>query len=420
VTGQLERVFSSRMRGPHADRLAEWAGRSAFAGLQIADVILVSMMAGLAVWEGSMGLGIHPLLPATVFALEVGLLLFRRRAPFLVFLAMAVLLFAGGILSQILNIDLPLGNSTGDLCLWIAVYTVAALRGPRWAALAILSEFIVYIPAGWLNNGCDVFCDIGWSALFVFAAIAGYGMRQGRRLHEDLSAQTDLLRRTREERVRLAVTEERTRVARDLHDVVAHGLTVMVVQAGAARALAVGNPSRAREALTAVDRAGVDALGELSLLMSSLGSDPPDADPSHSNDEGPSVRSLVAHAKAAGVQVELSIEGEPDDLDPALEISVYRIVQEAMTNVSKHAPGARTWIRIRYSAQAVEIEVTNSGAPAGPEPAHEAVPGAGQGLIGIAERAALFGGEIDAGPTGQGGFRLRTSLRRDAMNPVTA
>jgi signal transduction histidine kinase len=292
---------------------------------------------------------------------------------------------------------------------------VAALRGPRWAVLAIIVEVAVYTPLTRIPNTCDVFCLVGWSGLFVFAAIGGTAVYQGRRLNEELGAQTELLRRTREERVRVAVTEERTRVARDLHDVVAHGLTVMVVQAGAARALVSGNPSRAREALAAVDRAGRDALRELGSLMSSLGSIPLDAAPLPDG-EHPSIRSLVDHAVSTGMRIELSIEAEPDGLDPGLEVSLYRIAQEALTNVRKHAPGARASVRVRYSSLAVEVEVTDSGLAT--EAAETTVPGAGQGLIGIAERAALFGGEMEAGPTAEGGFRLRARLPRQAVAPV--
>jgi signal transduction histidine kinase len=295
---------------------------------------------------------------------------------------------------------------------------VAALRGPRWAVLAIIVEVAVYTPLTWIPNTCDVFCQVGWSGLFLFAAIGGTAVYHGRRLNEELGAQTELLRRTREERVRLAVTEERTRVARDLHDVVAHGLTVMVVQAGAARALVATNPSRAREALDAVDSAGREALRELDSLMSSLGSDPVDAPESLPEGEHLSIRSLVDHAVSAGMHIELSIEAEPDALDPGLEISLYRIVQEAMTNVRKHASGARAWIEVRYSPQTVEVEVIDSGSPT--QLVERGVPGAGQGLIGIGERAALFGGEMEAGPTADGGFRMRTKLLREPVTLVDA
>jgi signal transduction histidine kinase len=151
--------------------------------------------------------------------------------------------------------------------------------------------------------------------------------------------------------------------------------------------------------------------------MSSLGSIPLDTTERPDGDY-PRVRSLVEHAAGTGIHVELSIDPEPEALDPGLEISLYRIVQEAMTNVRKHAPGARAWIQVRYSSQAVEVEVIDSG-PTSETPGRT-VPGAGQGLIGIAERAALFGGEMEAGPTAEGGFRLRARLLREPIAPPVA
>src|SRR5207248_9613223 len=122
---------------------------------------------------------------------------------------------------------------------------------------------------------------------------------------------------TRRERVRLALVDERTRVARDLHDVVAHGLTVMVVQAGAARALAAANPAKARDALVAVQGAGLTALRELTLLMRSLGSSPPGSEDLSSEDGSPSVRSLVDQAAGGGMDIDLRIDGPAEDDDPA-------------------------------------------------------------------------------------------------------
>jgi signal transduction histidine kinase len=267
-------------------------------------------------------------------------------------------------------------------------------------------EVVAYAPLFWIPGTCGVVCNLGWSPLFVFSAIGGTAVYYGRRLHAELGQQNELLRRTREQRVRLAVTEERTRVARDLHDMVAHGLTVMVVQAGAARALMGTNMAGAREALDAVRRAGHDALEELNSLMGSLGAKSGDDVPGPV--KGQSIRSLVAHAASAEILIELSIENRPESPDPGLEVSMYRIVQEALTNMAKHAPGARGRVAIRYTSEGVEVDVTNTRPRA--TAAEPSVPGTGQGLIGIAERAALFGGDAEAGPTPNGGFRVWARL----------
>jgi signal transduction histidine kinase len=415
VTGH-PRTQSLRTPALRIDRFATWPVRPWVTSPNVADVLVVLLLASLGVWEGWLGWGPHPVLTVAVLAVEVGTHAFRRAAPVLVLLAVAATMFSLSAF-HLPQLGLAWGNTTGDLSLWLAVYTVAALRGPRWAVLAIIVEVATYAPLTRIPNTCDVFCLVGWSGLFVFAAIGGTAVYQGRRLNKALGAQTDLLRRTREERVRLAVSEERTRVARDLHDVVAHGLTVMVVQAGAARALVASNPSKAREALAAVDRAGRDARRELGSLMGSLGSIPLDGG-ERPNGEYPSIRSLVHQAVGTGMDIELSLEAEPDSADPGLEISLYRIVQEALTNVCKHAPGARVWIHVRYSSPAVEVEVTDSGSPT--EPEEGGVPGAGQGLIGIRERAALFGGEVETGPMANGGFRMRARLLREPATPVVA
>jgi signal transduction histidine kinase len=362
--------------------LASWIRRPWVATPKTADVLVVALLAWLGVWEGWLGhlepasghlgppFGPHRALTVAVLAVEVGAHVFRRTAPFTVLLAVAATVGVTAALQW--DLGLAWGNTTGDLSLWIAVYTVAALRGPRWAIAAILVEVAAYAPLIPRPGFCDAFCLVGWSGLFVFGAVGGTATYLGRLLNEELRVQTDLLRRTREERIRASVTEERTRVARDLHDVVAHGLTVMVVQAGAARALVDGSPSRALEALVAVERAGGDARRELGSLMGSLGSVPVEASALPEEDH-PSIRSLVHDALGTGLQVELSIEGERDALDPGLEISLYRIVQEALTNVRKHAPGARTRIQVRYSSHVVELEVTDSGSRG--EPPDGMVPG---------------------------------------------
>jgi len=313
-----------------------------------------------------------------------------------------------------------------ELILLIAAYTVAAHKGPRWAVAAVALVWLAWTPYVFSPrtvrpescSGSIGLCllnvlDIELVTLATFAVAGGVAMRVGRRINLELQGVTDVLVRTREERIRFALVEERTRVARDLHDFVAHALTVMVVQAGAARALVVKKPERAKEALAAVERAGREAIVELDSLFRQLGLTGTEAEGSLLGSQNPSIHSLVAQAMAAGLRVELLTEGDPGPLDAGLELAVYRIVQEALTNVRKHAPGARTWVEVRYRPDAVEIEVTDAGLMA-PAPS-ELVPGAGLGLLGIAERAALFGGEADAGPTPGGGFRVGARLQRESV-----
>ena len=169
----------------------------------------------------------------------------------------------------------------------------------------------------------------------------------------------------------------------------------------------------AREALAAVEQTGRQAIAELDSLLGYQGLGGVDTSEPLLEPEDPRVASLVDHAIDTGLRVELLMEGAPGPLDAGLELALYRIVQEALTNVRKHAPGARAWVEVRFSADAVEMEVTDSG------PATEAssrfVPGAGLGLVGIAERAGLFGGDAEAGPTPEGGFRVRARLPRESV-----
>jgi signal transduction histidine kinase len=242
--------------------------------------------------------------------------------------------------------------------------------------------------------------------LATFAAAAGVAMRAGWMLNRELGRLTEVLLRTRHERVRLAVVEERTRVAREMHDLVAHSVTAMVVQAGAARMVAETDPALAEENLEQIEETGVDAMRELGILNATL--DPASTilerdRPGDASD----VRVLVDRFRRTGQTVHLVEEGERPPVDQGLQISVYRIVQEALTNVQKHARGAPTTVSIRYQPGGIEIEVANSAVPtiqAGD------LPGAGQGLIGIHERASVFGGWAEAGQTPAGGFRVYAHL----------
>jgi signal transduction histidine kinase len=338
--------------------------------------------------------------------LVVGVLWFRRRHALLVLAAVGTSVF---VWNAFLNGD----PYTADRAMLAAVFSAAAFRGPAWAFAAIGAQIVAYAPLAAIPGTCDISCQAAWTPLFVFAAVAGLAVREAGRLTEQLTEQSEILRRTRAERVRMAVTEERTRVARDLHDMVAHGVTVMVVQAGAASALVATDPARAERALTGVERAGRDALRELGSLVESLGWRGGANTESLAETELHSVAELVEQAKSEGLLVELMIEGDPGPVDPGLGVSLYRVVQEALTNVRKHAPGARAWVQVRYLADGVEVDVTDTG-PVAQRP-REGVPGAGLGLIGISERVALFRGHAEAGPTAEGGFRVHARLARDRV-----
>jgi signal transduction histidine kinase len=223
---------------------------------------------------------------------------------------------------------------------------------------------------------------------------------RARSLRAELSeSRLAVLERERESVLR----DERARIARELHDVIAHSVSVIIVQAGAAEPLVVEDPGQAREALRSIRSTASDALGEMRRLLGILRE--------HGDELGlapqPSVASLdslLEQAGAAGLTVALQVEGERRPLAPGVDLAAYRIVQEALTNTRKHAKAARAEVTVRYAPSSIEVEVVDDGATAavGNETGH--------GLIGMRERVALYGGVLDAGPCPGGGFAVRAVL----------
>jgi signal transduction histidine kinase len=219
----------------------------------------------------------------------------------------------------------------------------------------------------------------------------------------------ELLERELAARERIAVGEERARIARELHDVVAHSVGAMVVQAQGARRMLDRDPERAREALETIERTGRAALDDMRRSLGVLrrqGSDAPLA-PQPGMD---GLEALVEQARETGLGVELVIEGEPAPLPAGADLSAYRIVQEALTNTLKHAGPVRTRVAVRYADGRVELEISDEGAPGRAVNGGGKGDGAGQGLVGMRERVALYGGELHAGRRPEGGFVVRASL----------
>jgi signal transduction histidine kinase len=196
------------------------------------------------------------------------------------------------------------------------------------------------------------------------------------------------------------VLDERARIARELHDVVSHNVSVMVVQAAAGDDVFETHPEQAREALRAVEETGRRALGELRKLLA-VSDDGEGAAPQPGLAR---VDELAARVRSAGLEVALTIEGTPRAVPEALDLSAYRIVQEALTNTLKHAHASRAEVHVRYEPDALEVEVSDDGVgPSGPT-------GDGRGLIGMRERVSLFGGELLADARSGGGFQVRARM----------
>ena len=218
-----------------------------------------------------------------------------------------------------------------------------------------------------------------------------------------------------DERARLAVADERVRIARELHDIVAHGVSVIAIQADAARAVLPIDPDRAREPLAVISASAREVLDEMRRLLTLLRMDEDDETAIAPVPRLDQVADLVNGLKSAGLPVELTVESDGASLPATVELSAYRIVQEALTNVLRYAGNAPTIVTVRSTGAAVSVEVRN--APGMPGAAAQ---GAGHGLLGIRERSALVGGELEAGPTPDGGFRVWANLPAHRENPAVA
>jgi signal transduction histidine kinase len=249
-----------------------------------------------------------------------------------------------------------------------------------------------------------------WPSYLFYAIAVGTGraMRHYRGLTAELRERTVELEREREETARLAVLEERARVARELHDVIAHSVSVIVVQAAAERRALPDGAEGTAAALDQIERTGREALVELRRLLGVLRRSDDDA-PARAPQPGLAVLDeLVAQVRDAGLAVDVRIEGAPSELPAGVDLSAYRIVQEALTNTLKHAGARRAEVRLRFGADELEVGVRDDGRGTNGAPA---IPGGGHGLAGMRERAQLYGGELAAGRRLDGpGFEVRARI----------
>jgi signal transduction histidine kinase len=239
------------------------------------------------------------------------------------------------------------------------------------------------------------------------AWLAGRAMCYRRTREHVLELLTVDLEREREEKARAAVAEERVRIARELHDIVAHAISVIVLQARGGRRSLATDPGETREALDMIEATGSEALAEMRRLLGMLRRD----DEEIVLAPQPSLRyvdALAAQVREAGLPVDFSVEGEPTELPPGVDLSAYRIVQEALTNALKHAGPATARVVVRYRENDLELEIADTGLGAGASDED------GHGLAGMRERVSLYGGKIETGPRDGGGFAVRARLPLDS------
>jgi signal transduction histidine kinase len=367
---------------------------------------LVLALAGQAeLWAGS---GPAPGATVVVAALvATAPLLLRRRFPF----AAPALVFAGLALISLADPEaVPRGTSFTLFALMLAFWAAGAQRERQQAVAGAaigLAAVIVIVASGGrggvVQTGDLELSLFVWSIIAVGLPLGAFALHARAQGAAELEERADRIERERAERTHAAVAAERARIARDLHDVIAHSVTVMTVQGGAARLLLDSDPRRAREPLLVVEETGHQALADMRRLVGIVYER--EREPALAPQPGlTDLPSLAGRLRRAGLPTDLVVEGAPETLPPGVEVAAYRIVQEALTNALKHAGPARARVTVSYEPDALWLEVTDDGPGTG-----EPQPG-GHGLVGMRERVALYGGELDVGPRATGGFGVRARL----------
>ncbi len=394
------------------ERLAAWLRRHPF-GVDVVItlvLLLVSVLSMSSSYDGD-----SPL----VTLLLLAPLAWRRRAP----VPAAAVVVAAGLL-QLAVVDDVL---FADVAALVMVHALAAYA-PRWAGRAGLVTGLVGAVLATGRYFSTI--DPGSTLAIGVAVIAAWALGDLRRARVQqlagLHERARLLELEREQELRLAATAERTRIAREMHDVVAHSLSVVIAQADGGRYAGQSDPAAASGALEAIAATGRQALTDMRTLLGVLregGTEEYAPQPDIA-----AVDQLVADVRASGLDVDLIAEGEPQPLGPGPQLAAYRIVQESLTNVLKHAgPAGRAWVRLHWRTDGLEVAVLDDGRGAAAALADPVDPaadtavltgvtggalgdGRGQGLLGMRERAALHGGRLTAAPREGGGFGVQAHL----------
>jgi signal transduction histidine kinase len=288
---------------------------------------------------------------------------------------------------------------------WVSLYALAAYGTRRQLligiplALVCLAVHDLNDPLNW-RTAEGAWSAAWWDLVLFVPALVG-GIVAGSRRTRQLAVEKALA----EAQARAAVAEERARIARELHDVVTHHVNLVVLQAMAASGMLARDPSKVREPLEVIERSGREALSEMRRLLGVLRED--DAERPLAPQPGvDDVDELVGFARSSGLSVGLAVSGEPQQLPTGLGLTVYRIVQESLTNAARHAAGAKVGVSLRYEPEAVEVAVVDDGG----RHVEEAPAGGGRGLLGMRERVAVYAGTLEAGPVPAGGFAVHARL----------
>jgi signal transduction histidine kinase len=360
------------------------------------DLILAGVLFVWALLDALLGNGPGTRWERVLFAFVTTVpIVFRRRAPVLVAVVIAGAMVVWASAATVAESGTFPFPSLLVMLFSVALYQrrlVFAVMG----GLALVGSMFYALETKY-NSGSGV--SASNAAIFVFFTVGAWGAG---RLILNRAEQAQLAYAETEQLARSAVADERARIARELHDVVAHSISIVAVQAGAAEELLDRDPERARAHLQAVRSTAREAMTEMRRVLDVLRED----DAPHAPLPGLSrLDDLVTEARAAGVEVDVVEEGERPQLPAGLDLVVFRVVQEALTNVRKHAGGARASVRLSYARRALEIDVHDDGMAVA-----SARRSGGHGLIGMRERVTLFGGTLEAGSANGGGFRVHAVL----------
>ncbi|GAA2018358.1 histidine kinase [Catenulispora yoronensis] len=334
-------------------------------------------------------------------------LVWRRRAPLMVFGVVAVV----ASVQLLVNLQLP-----ADIALLVALYSVAASSRRRvtLVAGAIVEVGLLLACLRWETEGGFLTLFVTVTAMAVAAAVLGMNVRTTRAYLATLEDRAARQKQEQEQQARLAVAEERTRITREMHDIVTHNLSVMVALTDAAVYAQHRSPDKATSAMLQISETGRQALTDMRRSLGILRADEPEA-VRHPLPGIAQLQDLSDHMCAAGLPTRLEVHGDHTHIPATAQLTVYRLVQEALTNTLKHTPvGTRAEVRVECSAGAVEVDVSDSG-PSSPI-AGNALPG--HGISGMRERAAAYGGRLRAGPLRGGGWGVQTRLELGSVGDV--
>jgi len=356
-----------------------------------------------------------------VAVLMVVPLVFRRRRPvlaaYLIMVGAAVQLFTHGGLAD--HPSQPVRVS--DLALGFALYTLVSY-GERRKAMAYAGLLLAgtTLDLIWhFSNDRTAAVVIGFGALAIygFSWVLGEFVGARRAYHHEVESRLRLLETERDQQATIAVAAERTRIARELHDVVAHAVSVIVVQADGAGYAIRADPDLAESAVHTISATGREALIELRRLLDVLRSDTDERDTRAPQPDVTALPELVEKVSVTGVPVRLDLRGELVGLPAAVGLGIYRIVQESLTNTLKHAgTGAAATVRVERVGGLVEVEIDDNGHAAAGATRDLAAVSGGNGLIGMRERASVLGGTLTAGRAADGGWRVRATFPLRAPN----